>query len=127
MRWGPEWVALVEGVASTEAEEWAASTSEETPDFLTVVLPVVALPIEALSTAVLSAVASPINRGFVGRRFVHNRFGRRFAFFGPGIGIGFGLGWGWPYYDYANYGDSCWVWTPSGYINVCYYGSDYYY
>ena len=67
-----------------------------------------------------------VNRGFVGRRFVHNRFGRRFAFFGPGIGIGFGLGWGWPYYDYANW-DSCWVWTPSGYINVCYSGSDYYY
>jgi hypothetical protein len=46
--------------------------------------------------------------GFVGRRFVHNHFGRRFAFFGPGIGIG--LGWV--------------VWTPSGYTNVCCYGSD---
>jgi hypothetical protein len=66
-----------------------------------------------------------VNRGFVGRRFVHSNFGRRFAFFGPGIGFGLGLGLGWPYYsdwpyyDYASYGDGCWVWTPDGYINVC--------
>jgi hypothetical protein len=29
MRWGPEWLALVEGAASTEAEAWAASTEAE--------------------------------------------------------------------------------------------------
>jgi hypothetical protein len=68
-----------------------------------------------------------VNRGFTGRRFVHDRFGRRFAFFGPAVGFGLGLGVGWPYYDYGDYyGDSCWVWTPDGYTNVC-YGNDYYY
>jgi len=58
---------------------------------------------------------------------VRDRFGRRVAFFGPAVGFGLGLGVGWPYYDCGDYyGDSCWVWTPDGYTNVC-YGNDYYY
>jgi hypothetical protein len=53
--------------------------------------------------------------GDFGGRFDHGRFGR-FGRFGRGFGFG-----GYGDYGYDGYGyDSCYVFTPSGYVWVCY-------
>lgn len=57
--------------------------------------------------------------GDFGGRFDHGRFGR-FGRFGRGFGFGGPFGYG-GYYGYYGYGyDSCYVFTPSGYVWACY-------
>jgi hypothetical protein len=51
-----------------------------------------------------------------------HHFRNRFAFF-PGF-VGGGWDWDYPYYNYAAYGNGCWSWDGSQWINVCYdYGN----
>jgi len=57
--------------------------------------------------------------GDFGGRFDHGRFGR-FGGFRRGFGFGgpFGYGGSYGYYGYGY--DSCYVFTPSGYVWACY-------